>query len=256
MVVAHVASRFPNKLAVASPFGSRTFAELNARVNRLARLLRANGIGAGDSMALVSRNRPAFVEAYLAALRTGIRFTPVNFHLTAEEVGYVVDDCEASVVIYDGTLPTASDCTAPCAARAPQTDRRRRGRRFHRLRRRDRPVCRRRHRRSGARYADAVHVRHHRAAEGRLPPPAAGRAQRLAGGRRMEPGDRRVPVHRSRVSRGTAGVQRRRAPQRGCRGGVHGQMGRGGDVAARRATRRHAYAHGRDDVPSPVAVAG
>src|SRR6478672_684111 len=83
MVVAHVASRFPNKLAVASPFGSRTFAELNARVNQFARLLRANGIGAGDSMALVSRNRPAFVEAYLAALRTGIRFTPVNFHLTA-----------------------------------------------------------------------------------------------------------------------------------------------------------------------------
>ncbi len=109
MVVAHVAARFPNKLAVASPFGNRTFAELNARVNQLARLLRANGIGAGDSMALVSRNRPAFVEAYLAALRTGIRFTPVNFHLTAEEVGYVVDDCEASVVIYDGTLPTAAD---------------------------------------------------------------------------------------------------------------------------------------------------
>ncbi len=112
MVVAHVASRFPNKLAVASPFGSRTFAELNARVNQLARLLRAHGIGSGDSMALVSRNRPAFVEAYLAALRTGIRFTPVNFHLTAEEVGYVIDDCEASVVIYDGTLPTAADALA------------------------------------------------------------------------------------------------------------------------------------------------
>ena len=112
MVIAHVAARMPNKLAVASPFGDRTFAQLNARVNQLARLLRQHGIGEGDSMALVSKNRPAFVEAYLAALRTGVRFTPVNFHLTAEEVGYVIDDCEASVVIYDGTLPTASDALA------------------------------------------------------------------------------------------------------------------------------------------------
>jgi long-chain acyl-CoA synthetase len=116
MVVAYVAARAPNKLAVASPFGERTFAQLNARVNQLARLLRQHGIGEGDSMALVSKNRPAFVEAYLAALRTGVRFTPVNFHLTAEEVGYVIDDCEASVVIYDGTLPTAAEAVA----RAPR----------------------------------------------------------------------------------------------------------------------------------------
>ena len=109
MVIAYVAERMPDKLAVASPFGQRSFAQLNSRVNQLARLMRQHGIGAGDSMALVSKNRPAFVEAYLAALRTGVRFTPVNFHLTAEEVGYVIDDCEASVVIYDGTLPTAAD---------------------------------------------------------------------------------------------------------------------------------------------------
>ena len=112
MVIAHVAARLPDKLAVATPFGDRTFAQLNRRVNQLARLLRQHGIGSGDSMALVSKNRPAFIEAYLAALRTGIRFTPVNFHLTAEEVGYVIDDCEASVVIYDGTLPTAADAVA------------------------------------------------------------------------------------------------------------------------------------------------
>ncbi len=112
MVIAHVAARLPDKLAVASPFGERTFAQLNRRVNQLARLLRQHGIGAGDAMAVVSKNRPAFVEAYLAALRTGMRFTPVNFHLTADEVGYVIDDCEASVVIYDGTLPTAAGAMA------------------------------------------------------------------------------------------------------------------------------------------------
>jgi len=106
MVVAHVARRHPDRLAIASPFGDRTFAQLNARINQLARLLREHGIGAGDAIAVVLKNRPAFIEAYLAALRTGLRFTPVNFHLTADEVGYVIDDCEAKVVIYDGALPT------------------------------------------------------------------------------------------------------------------------------------------------------
>jgi len=61
---------------------------------------------------VVLKNRPAFIEAYLAALRTGLRFTPVNFHLTAAEAGYVIDDCEARVVIYDGTLATAGEVLA------------------------------------------------------------------------------------------------------------------------------------------------
>ena len=116
MVVAHVAARSPDKLAVASPFGDRTFAQLNARVNQLARLLREHGVEAGASIAVVSKNRPAFVETYLAALRTGLRFTPVNFHLTAEEIGYVIDDCEADVVVFDGSLPNAADAVT----RAPR----------------------------------------------------------------------------------------------------------------------------------------
>jgi long-chain acyl-CoA synthetase len=107
MVVAYVAARHPDRLAIASPFGDRTFAQLNARINQLARLLRANGLGAGDAIAVVLKNRPAFVESYLAARRTGLRFTPVNFHLTADEAGYVIDDCEAKAVIYDGSLPAS-----------------------------------------------------------------------------------------------------------------------------------------------------
>jgi len=116
MVIAHIAARQPDRLAVASAYGDRTFAQLNARVNQLARLLRQHGIGEGDAIAVVSKNRPAFIETYLTALRTGLRFTPVNFHLTADEVGYVIDDCEAAVVVFDGTLTTAVEAVA----RAPR----------------------------------------------------------------------------------------------------------------------------------------
>ncbi|MEJ2133090.1 MAG: AMP-binding protein, partial [Gammaproteobacteria bacterium] len=59
--------------------------------------------------AVVSKNRPEFIEAYQAAMRSGIRFTPVNFHLTGEEVGYVLDNCEAKAVVYDVDLGTAAE---------------------------------------------------------------------------------------------------------------------------------------------------
>jgi len=112
MALAHFANRRPHAMAVQSPFGVRSFAELNANANRLARLFRASGMGPGDAVAVVARNRPAFVETYFAALRSGMRFTPVNFHLTGEEAGYVIDNCEARLVVFDGELGTAAEAVS------------------------------------------------------------------------------------------------------------------------------------------------
>jgi long-chain acyl-CoA synthetase len=104
MLVAYHAARQPDVPALITPFGNRTFAELNARANQLTRALRDVGIREGDAIAVVSRNRPEFVEAMLAAHRSGIRFTPINFHLKGEEIGYIVDNCEAKAFIADATL--------------------------------------------------------------------------------------------------------------------------------------------------------
>ena len=68
-----------------SDVGERTFRELNARSNQLARAFRAAGLRAGDGVALVCSNRPEFVEVQQATARTGLRLTPVNWHLSAEE---------------------------------------------------------------------------------------------------------------------------------------------------------------------------
>jgi len=48
----------PDELAVISEHGNRTFAELNARANQLVRALRARGLRAGDSLAILCSNRP------------------------------------------------------------------------------------------------------------------------------------------------------------------------------------------------------
>jgi long-chain acyl-CoA synthetase len=90
--------------AIVSDHGSRTFAELEARTNQLIRALRSRGLSDGDSVALICTNRPEFAETVAACARAGFRLTPINTHLTAEEAGYIVDDCEAKALLADSRL--------------------------------------------------------------------------------------------------------------------------------------------------------
>jgi len=94
----------PDAPAILSPSGSRSFAELDANANRLARGLRRRGLGAGDAVALLCGNRPEFAEVVFACQRAGLRLTPVNWHLTADEAAYIVADCEAKALIADAQL--------------------------------------------------------------------------------------------------------------------------------------------------------
>lgn len=102
MLSALWASVQPDAPAIYSAQGDRTFAELNGRINQLARALRARGVQAGHSIALICSNRPEFVETLYAAQRTGLRLTPVNWHLTAEEINYILRDCGAAAVVTEG----------------------------------------------------------------------------------------------------------------------------------------------------------
>ncbi|MEY2433306.1 MAG: long-chain acyl-CoA synthetase [Acidimicrobiaceae bacterium] len=101
MATAVYAAAAPDRMAVTSPYGERTFRQLNERTNQLVRALRRLGAQPGSTVALVCRNRPEFIETYEAALRGGYRFTPINWHLTAEEIAYIIDDSDAAVLIGD-----------------------------------------------------------------------------------------------------------------------------------------------------------
>ena len=95
---------WPDGVAVYAPQGSRTFAQLHRRANQLAHALRAAGLQPGDALALLCRNRAEFVEVFLAAMRTGLRLTPINTHLTPAEVHYIVQDCGARVLVVEQAL--------------------------------------------------------------------------------------------------------------------------------------------------------
>jgi len=99
MYVAYWAARIPDATAVLGEQGRLSFAELNARGNRFARVLRERGMVPGDTLALLCHNCFEFVEALVATRRIGVRLTPINFHLGAEEVAYILRDCDAKVFV-------------------------------------------------------------------------------------------------------------------------------------------------------------
>jgi long-chain acyl-CoA synthetase len=102
----------PDRLAVVSPHGDRTFSALDRRADQLVRALRDRGLAAGDAVALVCRNRPEFVEVWAACRRGGFTLTPVNWHLTADEIAYIVEDCGARVLVVDLSVPPGAELVA------------------------------------------------------------------------------------------------------------------------------------------------
>ncbi|MGB3371841.1 MAG: acyl-CoA synthetase [Rhodococcus sp. (in: high G+C Gram-positive bacteria)] len=81
-----------------------TYGELETRSIRLAHYFGAIGLQRGDHVALVSTNEPEIFEIYWAAMRSGLYFTAVNSHLTAPEMAYIIDDCEAKAAIFSSSL--------------------------------------------------------------------------------------------------------------------------------------------------------
>ena len=81
-----------------------TYRELEDASNRMAQLLRHRGLAPGDHIAVLLRNRHEWFDAVWGALRTGLYVTPVNWHLTPAEAGYIVADCGARALVADASL--------------------------------------------------------------------------------------------------------------------------------------------------------
>jgi long-chain acyl-CoA synthetase len=112
MVHAHWAQLQPDAPAIVSDQGDRTFAQLNGNANRLVRAWRERGVVAGDAVAVMVSNRPEFAEVVAATQRSGLRVTPVNWHLTADEAAYIVDDCQARVFVADARFAEVAAAVA------------------------------------------------------------------------------------------------------------------------------------------------
>jgi len=113
-------------IVMASSGETLTYRQLDERSNQVAHLLRSMGLGPGDHMALFMENQIRFMEIVWGALRSGIYITAINSFLSPEEVAYIIDDCDARLVVTSrakADVVTAIDpATTPGVERWLMTD--------------------------------------------------------------------------------------------------------------------------------------
>ncbi len=95
-----LAQEDPDYLALVTPEGDEVkAAELLGHANQLVHALRAQGFGTGDVIATLLPNCAEMLEVYLAALQAGWYLVPINHHLVAPEVAYILKDSGAKAFV-------------------------------------------------------------------------------------------------------------------------------------------------------------
>jgi len=103
-VLAHHASRTPEKAITVFEGETTTYGEMARRATALAGGLSEGGVGAGEVVALLSYNCPEFLETVFAANYLGAIAMPINWRLAAPEVRYILEHSGARALVCDEAL--------------------------------------------------------------------------------------------------------------------------------------------------------
>ena len=95
------AATYPDRAAfvMASTGATVTYREFEDRANRLAHVLRAEGLGRLDHYSILMENNDRYLEACSAGERSGAYYTCINSYLTPEEAGYILNNSRSTLVI-------------------------------------------------------------------------------------------------------------------------------------------------------------
>ncbi|WP_119421677.1 AMP-binding protein [Desertibaculum subflavum] len=95
------AKAHPERAAIIMASSGETiaYAELEARSNRLAHLLRGHGLGRLDHYSIFMENHARYIECCAAGERAGLYYTCVNSFLTVEELAYILENSQSRVLI-------------------------------------------------------------------------------------------------------------------------------------------------------------
>ncbi len=89
-------------------FGEATWQQFTDATLRLAAAIQATDLGDTRRVLVIARNRPATLLAHAAAMLGEASSVPVNFHLTAGELGYIADESGARLAFVDSTTEQAT----------------------------------------------------------------------------------------------------------------------------------------------------
>ena len=99
MLLTKSARTYPNNTAVIYGTMQLSYAQFNARVNRLANTLRRLDIQKGQNVAILQYNYPQTLESLFACFKAGCGAVPINFRLHPNEYAFIIDHSESVAVI-------------------------------------------------------------------------------------------------------------------------------------------------------------
>ena len=108
-VLAHHATRTPDRAMTVFEGETITYGEMADRVAALAGGLGERGIGPGHVVGLLSYNCPEMLETLFAVNHLGAIAMPINWRLAAPEVRYILEHSEARALVCDGALVELAD---------------------------------------------------------------------------------------------------------------------------------------------------
>jgi long-chain acyl-CoA synthetase len=112
-ILHEAAEKYGDKTALISNGRALTYRELDDLSSAFARALNKQGTIEGDRVSIYSQNRWEWVIAYHGILKAGAVVNPINVMLTAEEVGFVLNNCGARAVVTSGDKADAILALAP-----------------------------------------------------------------------------------------------------------------------------------------------
>ncbi|MER6429160.1 amino acid adenylation domain-containing protein [Streptomyces sp900105245] len=105
------AARTPDAPALLTDDTTVSFAELDARSDRLAHTLRERGIGPGAIVALIADRSPELIAGILAVLKAGAAYLPVDPSYPRSRIDYLLDDSSARLVLHQARFADAAGAT-------------------------------------------------------------------------------------------------------------------------------------------------
>jgi fatty-acyl-CoA synthase len=111
--IAFHARRTPARCALTYRGENISYAAFDDRIRRVAGWLSSRGISADDVVAVLMKNSAAFLELVFAASHIGAVFLPINFRLSADEVGFIVGNSGARLLVADEELAAIAAGDAP-----------------------------------------------------------------------------------------------------------------------------------------------
>ena len=112
------ARRCPDRAAVIFADRDRrmTYAELDRSSNAFVAMLREFGLNDGDRVAYLGRNSELYLPVLFGAIRAGVVVVPLNWRLTATEIGYQLADSRSRLLLHDAR-PDRRGGKGSCARR-------------------------------------------------------------------------------------------------------------------------------------------